>query len=164
MVMNNFYRILLAVSIIVSLFVASKFMYMLPIHVGSFLVTIVTVVVADISALLWVKGTVKLLPAKLMSFLHAVVGVGLLVSIVTGILMFLPLTDYLLSTAAFKVKMLFVLALVVNAVFIGRHIRIPTTTPFVEVSVLQKTKLFVSGIISTVGWVGAFVAAMMLGL
>jgi hypothetical protein len=150
-------------SIAVVVFV-SQFMYVLPLHIASFVVTIIAVIIADFHALLWMIGKYPTLPSRRMGTLHYVVSIGLLVSLTSGFLMFLPLREELLSISAFWVKMIFVLALVVNSFVISRHMHIPTTQTFASLTTGTRNVLLVSGLISSVCWAGAFFSALSLGM
>lgn len=142
------------------------FIYTLPlltIHVTSVIITLFFVVVADLHGLAWILGKLKTLPEKRMAVLHGIVWVGLITTIVAGFLMFTTYSEYLLSLPAFRIKMLLVGMLVLNALFIGKHLRIATETSFAGIPAKEKVILLVSGAVSTVGWIGALIAAQFLG-
>jgi len=139
-------------------------MYILPVHIGSFIITITSVIIADIHALLWVIGKLQTLSHRRMITLHNIVSIGLFVSITSGIIMFWPLREYLLTVTAFWVKMIFVVALVINSFIIARHVNIPTTRTFVSLTKNEQRPLIVSGLVSTVSWIGAFTSALFLGI
>ncbi len=134
-----------------------------PIHVGILTLTIICVLWADIYASMWLHGKKRMLNPIIVGRLHTAVTVGLTGMIVTGVTLFLPLQEYLVSQSdAFFVKMFFVFALVVNSFVIEKYMTIATTRSFKEVSVRQKVILFVSGGISSLSWVGAIIAATQL--
>lgn len=142
----------------------SQFMYVLPVHIASFVVTITAVIVADLNALLWVIGKLPTLPYRRMVVLHYIVSIGLLVSITSGILMFLPLKEELLSMDVFRVKMIFVAALVINSFVIMRHLFVSTTHTFSSLTPDKRNILLISGFVSSMSWAGAFIAALFLGV
>lgn len=142
----------------------SQQMYLLPVHIGAFFVTIAAVVIADLHAALWVLGKIEVLPKKRMRALHLFVGYGLLVSILSGFIMFLPLQDYLLSHLPFWIKLGFVGALVINSFVISTHMNVAASRSFKSLERKERTILLISGIVSTISWIGAFTAAQFLGL
>lgn len=136
----------------------------LGIHVGSFLVNLGMVIVADGYGARWVLGQVETLHAPFMRWLHRLISVGLGVSIISGALLFSTVSDYLLTVPAFYTKLAFVAALVINAWFIGRHMEVATRTPFRSLARSERIPLYVSGVVSTASWIGVVVAAQFLGL
>lgn len=136
----------------------------LAIHIISFVWNIGWVVLSDFSGLLWITGKVKVLNAKFMKIAHYAVWAGLASSILSGAYLFIDLADYLLTVPAFYTKMFLVLALVINSFVISKHLHVATTGTFVEVSKEERLKLFISGAVSTVSWVGVVVSAHFLGL
>jgi len=143
--------------------IISKFMYVLPVHLGSFFVTIIGVMAADVYALLWVFGKKSLLNQKFLKRIHLYVGHGLVVLITSGAIMATSVIGYLLTQPGFIVKMGFVLALIINSFVIAKHMLLPVTYPFKELPNKDKIVLFVSGLVSFISWVGAFIAAHFLG-
>lgn len=135
----------------------------LALHISAFFVNITFVVIADALALSWVLGKKEVLSIQVMRTLHRIVSVGLCVSVVTGAIMFWDVRDYLLTLPAFYTKMLFVLALVVNSFVIGKHMHIAVERPFKTLEPEEKRPLFISGAVSTIAWVGTFIAAKSLG-
>lgn len=130
------------------------------IHLGTLLLTAVSILIADKFALAWVSGKKQMLSQKRMRILHLLVGAGLTVMIASGAYMAWPLREYLLGEPAFWTKMLFVTVLVVNSFFIGRAAKLSTTRPFAELTKGEKSTLLISGGVSTIGWLGAFTAAL----
>jgi hypothetical protein len=134
-----------------------------PIHVGILTLTLICIVWADIYASMWLHGKKQTLNGVVVDRLHTAVTIGLTGMIVTGITLFWPLREYLVSQSdAFFVKMFFAFALVVNSFVIEKYMNVATTRSFKEVSVRQKVILFVSGGISSLSWVGAIIAATQL--
>ncbi len=136
---------------------------LLPIHVFSVTLTLLLVIIADAHGALWLFGKMHTLPQKRMSYLHTAIWIGLIITIIAGALMFSTYPAYLLSLTAFRLKILFIVMLVVNAIFIGKHMRLAQEQPFSSLSKNEKLILIVSGIISTTGWIGAYTAAKFLG-
>ena len=149
------------VVVLVVLFL-NQFMYLLPIHIGAFIVTITAVVIADLHALLWVLGKISMLQRKRLTILHDVVGVGLVVSITSGFILFLPLREYLVTVEAFWVKLAFVLVLIINSFVIARHLHIPTSRTFVSLTKRERRPLLISGAASAVSWAAVFASALLL--
>ena len=136
----------------------------LAVHISTFIINIALVVISDLHALLWVMGKVSVLPAARMRWLHRIVGLGLLISILSGAYLAAGTIEYLLTVPAFYVKLGLVAALVVNAFVVGAHLPLATTTAFRNLTAAEKRPLFISGVVSTAGWVGVFIAAQFLGL
>ena len=157
-------KLVINLAIVVGLFILSQFMYVLPIHATAFFVTIAAVIVADLHALLWIFGGITLLPKWRMEKLHQFVSFGLLVLITSGLILFLPVRYFLLYETAFQIKMLFVSALLVNSLFIHKHLGVASARMFTELSNTERFKLLSSGAVSTLCWAGTFVAAQFLGL
>ena len=134
------------------------------IHGLSFAFNILLVVISDAHGFLWMRGKLTVLPARRMKRLHQAIGVGLTVSVLTGAYLASTELAYLLTVPAFYAKLVFVAALVANAFVIGRHLTIATTTPYDGVAKDTKRTLVISGAVSTIGWIGAFIAAQFLGL
>ena len=136
----------------------------LTIHIITALCLLATVLFSDFKALLWMRGKVETLPHKLLVRLHHVVYGGLVVMLATGLYMFWPVQSYLLTQPAFQLKMLFVFLLLINSIFIGKHLRLASTNSFTDLTSKQQFTLFFSGAVSFTAWVGALIAATQLGL
>lgn len=135
-------------------------MYVLPIHIASFVVTISVVLVSDIYALAWVLGKKAVLSKQKLTGLHNLIKLGLLVSVTTGALMFWPAREYLVTSPAFWVKMFFVFVLIINGYLIGRHLNIPPTKSFASLEKDEKRPLIISALVSTISWITVFVSAL----
>ncbi len=133
------------------------------IHIGILILTAVAILWADIYGSSWLKGKRVTLNPIIVQRLHKAVTLGLSGMLATGIILFWPLRNYLIDgNTAFTVKMVFVLALVINSLVIESHMKIATTTAFKDVSLKQKSILFVSGAVSLLSWVGATLMAFQL--
>ena len=139
-------------------------MYLLPLHIGAFIVTITAVIIADLQAILWAMGKLPTLKPQRLKVLHNVVSTGLLVSITSGFIMFLPLREYLVTVEAFWVKLAFVGVLIINSFVIARHMHIPTTRTFSSLSKKARRPLFLSGAASGVSWIVVFASALLLNV
>ena len=134
-------------------------MELVQLHVGILSVTALVIVYTDHLALRWVLGKSETLPYKKMHRLHVVVWAGLLGMIVTGAVMAWPGREYYLQHTPFIIKMCFVGVLVGNALVIGRLSKVASSQSFASLSTKQKYTLLISGAISSVCWIGAFVVA-----
>lgn len=135
---------------------------LLQIHITAVFTTLAIVVVADLHGLLWVLGKFKTLPSKRMHYLHRAAWAGLITIALAGLAMFSAYPEYLLSLPAFKLKMVFVTFLFINAFIIGKHLSAASNHTFVSLSVREKSVLLLSGAISTFGWIGAYICAQFL--
>jgi hypothetical protein len=152
---------IIIVSVVILL---NQFMYLLPLHIGAFIVTITAVIIADLQAILWAMGKLPALKPQRLKVLHNVVSTGLLVSITSGFIMFLPLREYLVTVEAFWVKLAFVGVLIINSFVIARHMHIPTTRTFSSLSKKARRPLFLSGAASGVSWIVVFASALLLNV
>lgn len=133
------------------------------VHLGTLVCLIPLILFADHQAFEWILGHKQTLNGKLMKTVHNLTGFGLLMMILSGVAMSMSIFPFLLKTPAFLIKMAFVLALIINSFFIGKLMHIAIERPFKSLSTKEKIPLFISGGVSTAGWVGAFVAALFMG-
>ncbi len=138
--------------------------WVLAVHVSAFIYNIAIVVTADVMAGLWVFGKKPLLSLRTLMLLHYSLYAGLVLAITSGVLLFSQSASYLLTVPAFYAKTVFIVALVANSFFIGKHIQVASQKTFTELTPQERTPLLISGAISTISWVGAFIAAQSLGL
>lgn len=139
-----------------------EFIYALPllqIHVTAVFLTLGVVITADSHGLLWMLGKLQTLPRKRMEALHVLAWIGLITIMLAGATMFSTYSEYLLTLPAFQLKMLFVVFLVLNAVVIGKHLKIATVRSFASLPRKERIVLLLSGAVSTTGWVGAYICA-----
>lgn len=134
----------------------------LPIHILVLLYTLGNVAMADHEGLAWVRGKAMTLDAIKLARYHKRIWIGLGLMILTGTLLFVPLREYLLRRPSFYIKMACIGALIANGTLIGDLMKIATEKSFKEVSIAAKVRLFVSGAISSLAWLGAIIAAMFL--
>lgn len=135
---------------------------LLQIHLTAVFTTLVIVIAADLHGLLFVSGKMKTLPLKRMKALHRATWIGIFFIILAGLSMFSSYSEYLLSLPAFRVKLVFIGALLLNAFFIGKHLIIAGQQPFASLSRKERFLLLASGAVSTVSWAGAFISAQFL--
>jgi len=135
---------------------------LLQIHVTAVFTTLALVIISDLHGVLWMRGILKKLPERRMALLHKAVWTGLLFTISAGFIMFTSYPGYLLSLPAFQCKLLFIAFLLINAFVIGKHLRLAITEEFKSLPQKEKMLLIVSGIVSTIGWIGAYTCAQFL--
>lgn len=133
-------------------------------HLATLFLTVVVILIADHEGLSWMRGKKEVLEVRKISKLHRFMWIGLSLMIVTGFVMFWPLREYLLYHLPFQVKMGFVTVLFINGLFIGRYSHVATQKRFNELSKKEKFPLFISGMVSFLGWVGAIVAAILMNI
>lgn len=133
------------------------------IHVIAVISTLSVVLVADYYGGRWFRGKADTIPQQTAERLHMLVSIGLASILLTGGLMFIDRSSYLLSQPVFWAKMTFVGALLVNGFFIGRISRIAASGPFRSVTPAQKRSVLLSAGVSTIGWIGAVILGMVLG-
>ncbi|MDA8596835.1 hypothetical protein N9L26_00680 [Candidatus Pacebacteria bacterium] len=145
-------------------FLSEHYGTILSLHIAAVVITLATVVIADSYGLLWLSGKKDTLDERRLALFHRLVWVGLGITAVAGALMFVQYPGYLLSSAGFQVKLFFILALSINALLIGKHLKLATEQPFATLPTREKVTLILSGLVSTTAWVGALIAAQFIGL
>lgn len=133
--------------------------YILPLHIGILIFSVWNILKADHLGYLWMSGKKDILNEATIVRYHRNVWIGLAGMIVTGILMFWPMREYLLSRYQFFAKMAWVLVLVINGIAVGRLHKIATRSKFSDLSVRDRLPLLISGGISTVAWLSAIILA-----
>lgn len=136
--------------------------FLLPLHLLTLTFVIWNVFHADHLGFAWVRGKVATLNGAEVRKYHIRVWIGLIGMIITGFLMFLPMREYLLTRPQFYTKMAFVLMLLMNGFVIGKFQTIATSKPYSELTDKEKLPLFISGAVSTLGWLGAATTAFFL--
>lgn len=131
-------------------------------HLLSLAFVFFTIVRADYFGMSWIQGRKKTLDPRVLTNLHRSTWVGLSLMILTGIMLFLPMRDYLLTRPQFYIKMAFVITLICNGFVIGHLQKVAATHSFASLTTSQKTPLFVSGVVSTISWAGAAITALFL--
>lgn len=131
-------------------------------HLSFLALAVMGIVLADHVAWRWMHGGDDLHHHAYLARVHWLVTAGLTGLIVTGLILFWPLRDYLLVQPLFWLKMLFVLALIINSFFIEKLMHLPATVSFDSLNRRQKMPLYISGAISTLSWLGAASCAILL--
>jgi hypothetical protein len=131
-------------------------------HVSFLCLAGVGVLIADHSALAWIRGKRQMIGKTALFIAHWIVTTVLLGLIYTGLLLFWPLRDYLLTQPFFLLKLVFVAALLINSMVIERLMLVAAYRPYSSLSTNQKVPLFVSGAVSTASWAGALFTALFL--
>lgn len=121
-----------------------------------------TVFQADHLGFDWIRGKTRTLDGSKVSKLHRATWIGLAGMIMTGLLLFWPMREFLLTQPPFYVKMAFVAALLINGAVIGRLQKVATSKAYSELTAKEKLPLIISGAVSTVSWTGAAVVAFFL--
>lgn len=129
-------------------------------HITLVWATLLAVFYTDKIALAWLLGKKETLDDKNMTRLHYAIWVGLLGIIISGAFLAYPRITYFIHDMPFIIKMLFVLALLVNAVFLGRLMKTSFKMPFKQVDKERKIEFFIGGMVSTFSWIGALVMAL----
>lgn len=135
---------------------------MTAIHLTILSITMFFVLFADKQGTDWMRGKKQMLNLSNVNLLHRVVYIGLFLMIATGVYMVLPVISWYIIDPKFIVKMLFVLTLLVNGLFIGSLSKVATEKSYSEVDSRTKKKLLVSGAISTTCWIGAMTCGFLL--
>ncbi len=132
-------------------------------HIAGVIWSVLFILQADKDAFKWFSGKSITLDEVRTKKQHKMVWLGLIVAVVCGIFLFWDKRFYLINESpAFLIKMIFVLALIINGFFIGRTIKVATTKSFQNLTFREKIPLFISGGISSISWIGAIVSAFFL--
>ena len=134
----------------------------LPLHLLSLAYVAWNIVHADHMGLNWMRGKVKVLNEAKVHMYHRGSWIGLALMFVTGLALFWPMREFLLTRPEFYTKMAFVVTLICNGVLIGNLKNKATMRTFASLSIEEKIPLFLSGAVSTISWLGAAVMAFFL--
>ncbi len=135
---------------------------LLPIHITILGFTLWNVLKADHLGFNWILGKVKILEVGEVKKYHYRIIIGLGLMILSGVLMFWPMREFLLSRPQFYVKMIFVITLVINSIAISYVQKTACSKTFKSLSLSEKLPLFISGGLSTVAWLGAICGGLYL--
>lgn len=124
-------------------------------HLISLAFVTVVIVIADHDGYLYMRGKKAVLEESRVKRLHDLAWVGLGAMIVTGVALVLEDPEEVFAEGAFIVKMLMVLALVINGFVIGQLSTLSTATPFADLKIRQKLAILASGAVSVSCWIGA---------
>lgn len=133
-----------------------------PLHILSLLFVAWNIFHADHMGFNWIRGKVSTLDEATVKKYHNRTWIGLLLMIFTGLLMFWPMREYLLTRPQFFIKMAFVITLFCNSFVIGILSKTSTTKSYSSLSTKEKIPLIISGAVSTISWLGAFGMAFFL--
>lgn len=131
-------------------------------HLAFLATAVVGILIADTSALQWLRGKRDVIQHSQLILAHYIVTVALVGMVATGLYLFWPMREYLLSTPLFYIKMVFVATLIINALVIDRLMHVATIQSFNSLTPTKKITLLVSGTVSMVCWVGAAIVALLL--
>lgn len=131
----------------------------LPLHLLVLLYAVWNIFHADHLGLKWITGKINVLHKEDIRKYHVRVWIGLIGMIITGFIMFWPMHEYLLTRWQFLLKISFVIALVANGFAIGSIQDVATKKRFKELTLREKIPLFISGAVSSIGWIGAAIMA-----
>jgi hypothetical protein len=134
----------------------------LPLHLLTLAFIAWNVFRADHLGLSWMRGKVMVLDKVKVEKYHKNIWIGLGLMIFTGLFLFWPLSEYLLTRPQFYVKMWFVGVLIINGIAIGRLNKVAQVKAFSALTSKEKLPLLISGAISTLGWLGAALGGLFL--
>lgn len=134
------------------------------VHVAILFLTIAVILYADKQGFSWILGKDETLNKTKLEILHRLMWGGLIGMIATGVFLFWPLREFLLTQPVYYIKMFFVSVLAINAFFIGKFMNVATERQFSDLSKSERVPLFVSGAVSTVAWAGAIIGGLLLGV
>ncbi len=135
---------------------------LLPLHLLSLLFVAWNILHADHMGFNWIRGKVQTLDASKVRKYHRGSWIGLSLMISTGLFLFYPLRELLVTRPQFYIKMAFVITLICNGFVIGKLQHIALEKPFASLSNSQKIPLFICGAVSTLSWLGAATMAFFL--
>lgn len=132
------------------------------VHVAALAVALFGVLYADKVGFAWLRGKVTTISPRTLQVLHDVMSLSLATLILSGLYLFWPMREYLLTQPFFLAKLAFVIALVINSLVIDKLMNVAVKLPFAEVSGTGKVVLFLSGAVSFACWAGAVTTAFLL--
>jgi hypothetical protein len=139
---------------------AHQFIFL--IHLGSLCVAGLGILMADHAAFQWLTNKRDVVGKRELFLSHWIVTLGLIGLVLSGLYLFWPVRDYLLGQPLFWLKMSFVAALIINSFFIEYLMHTASHTPWRRLSFGERVPFIVSGAVSTLSWVGAFLVAITL--
>lgn len=119
--------------------------------------TIIVILYSDHQGFLYFRGKKATLSLSFVNWSHRLVWLGLGLIISTGSILVSFNVERYVADPAFFLKMSFVGVLIMNGLAIGALSHKASTTPFAALSQEEQRTLLVSGALSFMGWVGAFV-------
>lgn len=134
----------------------------LPLHLLALAYAAWNIVHADHMGFTWMRGKVATLDPQVVAKYHRGSWIGLSLMIATGLALFWPMREFLLTRPQFFVKMAFVATLVCNGFVIGKLQKTAETKTFASLSFTERLPLFISGAVSTLCWIGAALGGLFL--
>lgn len=116
--------------------------------------------VADYIGFGWFRGTSPTLGLPTVKRLHTLMWIGLVLLVATGVFVFWSQWSTLIHSKLFWIKIGFVIALFLNAFFIGRLMHIATVRTFASLSRNEKILFLFSGLLSLMAWVGTAITEL----
>src|SRR4051812_35538284 len=104
----------------------------------------VGIVMADSSGLAWMRSKTETVSKRALFTAHWIVTAGLLGLVYTGLFLFWPMREYLLTQPLFLLKLALVGVLLLNALAIDWLMQVASHTPYASLSNRQKMPLIVS--------------------
>lgn len=135
---------------------------MLAPHLLVLLFVACTIFLSEREALAWIFGKKEILEKEKLRKYHHRMWLGLFLMVATGAILFWHDRDILPSIPAFRLKMFFVVCLLVNGFALGKLMPIAAACPYKSLTKKEKAPLMISGGISLACWLGAFVSAFFL--
>jgi hypothetical protein len=130
------------------------------IHIASLCVAALGILIGDHAAWQWLMHKRDVVGKRELTVSHWTVTLGLAGLMLSGLYLFWPMRNYLLGEPLFVLKMVFVAALVINSFFIEYLMHTASHTPWRALSMGERVPFILSGAVSTLSWVGAFLVAI----
>jgi hypothetical protein len=127
------------------------------IHLTTLAITAIAILYADHLGFQYMRGTRQYLDHSRTVLLHRIVWTGLIGMMISGLFLLMPQWEFLKDDPVFQLKMAFVAVLVLNAFAIGKLSKITSEQSFAGLPSHMKMVLLISGGLSFMGWVGAFI-------
>lgn len=132
------------------------------VHLMALCVAVCGMLLADSIGLSWFRSAIHTLPVKRVHMLHEVMSGALAFLIASGLMLFWPERDYLVTQPLFFLKMAFIGVLIINSFVIDSLMHHATRTSYRSLPLGTKRALIVSGAVSSICWAGAALAALAL--
>lgn len=134
----------------------------LTLHLSIVIALGLLVLYSDEQALLWVLGKKPILNGARIMILHRTISVGLAALLITGGLLYIQAVPAYLSNSTFIIKMTAIAALILNTYFIEKFSHVATTKTFASLKTSERIPLFISGVVSALGWITAITCGWIL--
>jgi hypothetical protein len=132
---------------------------LLYLHLTFLALAVVGIIIADRAAFSWMRGKTEVVGKKSLFTAHWIVTTGLLGLVYTGLFLFWPMREFLLTQPLFLFKLAIIATMLVNGMVIDWLMHVAAVRSYASLTSNQKAPLLISGAVSGLGWLGIVTAA-----